>query len=106
MVLKLKKLQFLATRNNPVYFLANPEDIGYPVQMRAPSTCTTPDADDQVASLQSMCTAAVFMNHIHYWSLGPLQRNKLDYLAYNAACCDQCGRMASRGNLSEALKCA
>lgn len=92
-ILKLKNLTELHGGENPL------DKERFPLAHRDSPTAAAATVDS-VATLQSICARAVFMNHIDYWkhgSLGPSQRNKLDYIASNIAHCDRCGRMASQG---------
>ena len=88
-VLKLKNLRDLRRLDNPL-------------SGSTPVTQTTTTNIHSPASLQSLCTRAVFINQIDYWkqqSLGPMQCKTLDYISSSLHLCDRCETVISQGNL-------
>ena len=89
MILKLKNLKVLRAHDNPFIWSSNYLTTATPT---APMAATSDSIC--VASLQDLCTEAVFMYHIEYWKqgrLGPLQCKTLDCLVSTSHFCDCCG---------------
>lgn len=92
-VLKLLNLKELRRLDNPLV-------MGKDMLRGVPAVPATGTVHNP-ASLQSLCTRAVFVNHIDYWeqeSLGQLQCKTLDYLASSFFLCDRCGTVILQGN--------
>ena len=97
-VLKLTNLQELRRLENP---LRSRSELSSIPNSSAPLTQATAGIHSP-GSLQSLCTRAMFTNHIDYWkheSLGPMQCKTLDHFASSLFLCDRCGTVISQGNL-------
>ena len=101
-VLKLKNLKDLRRLDNP---LGTRTDYASLISS-VPVTQTTATSIHSPASLQNLCTRAVFINQIDYWtqlSLGPMQCKTLDYISSSLHLCNRCETVISQGNIPSML---